>query len=221
MELAALKGIDWSFNSTDVASGRAGGTFFLSVFSSFQSLYPFSPSLSLPYHPVGSAHYLCIRQRFHFSSALARMSTIVTCDSLPDKPTLALVKGAPEVIQVYSFSSCSSSFLLPPSSLPPSLPPPPPPPPPFFSLFLLLRPPSLLLLLIVFFQERLSFVPEQYARSYMHFAKQGKRVIALAYKKLSINYVGPASLINVNRDDIEVWASEEKKENEENGNENG
>lgn len=61
------------------------------------------------------------------------------------------------------------------------------------------RPPSLILTNLSSSQERLSSVPAHYSQSFMHFAKQGKRVIALAYKKLAptSNYAA------LNRDDVE------------------
>jgi cation-transporting ATPase 13A1 len=75
-----------------------------------------------------------IRQRFHFTSALKRMSTVVSLDHIGTSHFVATAKGAPETIEQYLSAD--------------------------------------------------SVDVQQYRECYLHFTRQGKRVIAMAYKPL-------------------------------------
>eukprot|EP01128_Nolandella_sp_AFSM9_P011830 TRINITY_DN8745_c0_g1_i1.p1 TRINITY_DN8745_c0_g1~~TRINITY_DN8745_c0_g1_i1.p1 ORF type:complete len:1205 (+),score=292.26 TRINITY_DN8745_c0_g1_i1:68-3616(+) len=121
MEVESLSGIGWEFNSSNIALGHSGA----------------------------ERTALHIRHRYHFSSSLARMSTIVSRDQNPSLPLLALVKGAPEVIM-----------------------------------------------------ERLVDPPSNFEEIYTHFARRGKRVIALAYKELPKS-VRVENVKNLSRDEVE------------------
>jgi cation-transporting ATPase 13A1 len=106
MEKATLEGADWSFSANEVASSHKG-----------------------------DKRVLKVLMRFHFTSVLSRMATIVMMEHDQEKGTiLGLVKGAPEVLM-----------------------------------------------------KRIKNVPNYYSETFLHYASQGKRVIAMAYKKLPVN----------------------------------
>eukprot|EP01125_Pyxidicula_operculata_P007025 TRINITY_DN2402_c0_g1_i1.p1 TRINITY_DN2402_c0_g1~~TRINITY_DN2402_c0_g1_i1.p1 ORF type:complete len:1145 (-),score=192.14 TRINITY_DN2402_c0_g1_i1:80-3514(-) len=119
MEKATLEKVDWTL---------ANGEYVRSNNASFRG-------------------YLSIVHRHHFSSALARMATIVNFEQNENKTHLVLVKGAPEVIE-----------------------------------------------------KLLTKAPSHYKETYLHYAHEGKRIIALAYKPLP---GGREKIFSTSREDIE------------------
>lgn len=93
-----------------------------------------------------------IRQRFHFTSALKRMSTVVSLDHIGTSHFVATAKGAPETIEQYLRAG--------------------------------------------------SVDVQQYRECYLHFTRQGKRVIAMAYKPLP-DVPSAEQLRHVTREQVE------------------